>query len=84
MNLLCASAKSMSKTREDFPEPLTPVTTVKLRLGILTSTFLRLCSRAPTMLMNFNLEVLPDKYPDKITRYPGNRPPPGRPPRGTW
>ena len=56
MNRLCASAKSMSKTREDFPEPLTPVTTVRLRRGIFASTFLRLCSLAPVMFMNFNLE----------------------------
>ena len=35
------------KTSEDFPDPLTPVNTVRRRLGISTSTFFRLFSRAP-------------------------------------
>jgi hypothetical protein len=34
------------KTREDLPEPDTPVNTVIRRLGISSETFLRLFSRA--------------------------------------
>ena len=37
----------MSKAREDFPEPLTPVTTVMASLGNDRVKFLRLCSRHP-------------------------------------
>src|SRR6185436_13113092 len=37
----------VSKAREDFPDPLTPVTTVRAARGNSTSTFLRLFWRAP-------------------------------------
>ena len=35
--------------KEDFPEPETPVTTINLLRGISTSTFFKLCTRAPLM-----------------------------------
>src|SRR5579871_4008221 len=37
----------VSNAREDFPEPDSPVMTTSLSRGIETSTFFRLCSRAP-------------------------------------
>src|SRR5580692_137835 len=37
----------VSKAKEDLPDPLRPVITVKLLRGISTSMFLRLCWRAP-------------------------------------
>src|SRR5271156_3597165 len=37
----------VSKAREDLPDPLRPVTTVRVLRGISTSMFLRLCWRAP-------------------------------------
>ena len=46
------SAYIVSKAREDFPEPLRPVTTISLLRGILTLIFLRLCSFAPIILIN--------------------------------
>lgn len=39
--------------REDFPEPLTPVTTVSISRGISTSTLSRLFSLAPLRRRNF-------------------------------
>jgi len=41
----------VSKARDDFPEPETPVTTMRAFLGRVRETFLRLCSRAPRMTM---------------------------------
>src|ERR671934_47015 len=41
----------VSKASEDFPEPDRPVNTTSLSRGISTSTFFRLCSRAPRMVM---------------------------------
>ena len=42
--------------REDFPEPLTPVNTVKVPFGISKLRFFRLCSQAPvTRIMSFNI-----------------------------
>ena len=41
----------MSKAREDFPEPLSPVKTMKRSRGMFRLIFLRLCSLAPTMVM---------------------------------
>src|SRR5580692_7953693 len=35
------------KASDDLPEPLSPVTTVRVLRGISTSMFLRLCWRAP-------------------------------------
>jgi hypothetical protein len=39
----------VSKARELFPEPETPVKTTSFFLGISSDTFLRLCSLAPRM-----------------------------------
>src|SRR6185312_6966036 len=44
----------VSKASEDLPEPERPVSTVSVSRGISTSTFLRLCSRAPRMEMFFS------------------------------
>src|ERR1700712_89353 len=46
----------VSKARLDLPEPDRPVSTVSVSRGISTSTFLRLCSRAPRMEMFFSIE----------------------------
>src|SRR5674476_1611763 len=40
----------MSWTSVDFPDPLTPVTHVRVFSGIVTSIFFRLCSLAPSTL----------------------------------
>src|ERR1700722_11058214 len=45
----------VSKASEDLPEPDRPVSTVRVSRGISTSTFLRLCSRAPRMEMFFSI-----------------------------
>src|SRR6187402_2136249 len=37
----------VSKASDDFPDPLTPVTMTSLPEGKVTSTFFRLCVRAP-------------------------------------
>ena len=42
----------VSKASEDLPEPLNPVMTTSLSRGMLNVRFLRLCSRAPPILMN--------------------------------
>src|SRR6266851_7099563 len=42
----------VSKARDDFPEPLTPVTTVMASCGISTLIFLRLWTRAPRTRMD--------------------------------
>src|SRR5687767_2530143 len=44
----------VSIVREDFPEPDTPVTTISLFRGNETSTFLRLCTRAPFTTIGSN------------------------------
>ena len=36
---------------DDFPDPLRPVSTTSLSLGMSTSTFFRLCSFAPLILI---------------------------------
>src|SRR5438046_9669665 len=41
----------VSKASEDLPEPDSPVKTASLSRGISTSMFLRLCSRAPRMVI---------------------------------
>src|SRR5262249_27007030 len=43
------------KASEDLPEPERPVRTVSVSRGISTSTFFRLCSRAPRMEMFFSM-----------------------------
>src|SRR5579859_4166421 len=47
----------VSKASEDLPEPDRPVNTTSLSRGISTSMFLRLCSRAPRMVMARRLEA---------------------------
>src|SRR6266581_1126738 len=42
----------VSNARDDLPEPLRPVMTTSLSRGIWSVRFLRLCSRAPPILMN--------------------------------
>src|SRR6185312_4167597 len=43
----------VSKASDDLPEPDRPVITTRLLRGISTSTFFRLCSRAPrTMILS--------------------------------
>src|SRR2546428_6902250 len=42
----------VSKARDDLPEPLRPVMTTSLSRGIFSVRFLRLCSRAPPILIN--------------------------------
>src|SRR6056297_3503980 len=43
VNRNCPSVNSVSKANEDFPLPLTPVITVSLFMGILTSISFKLC-----------------------------------------
>src|SRR5580704_18099576 len=50
----------VSKAREDFPEPLSPVITVRLLRGISTSMFLRLCWRAPCTVIRSNIVWVTD------------------------
>ncbi len=45
------STAIVSKTTDDFPEPETPVKTVRRPFGMRRSTSLRLFSRAPAMVM---------------------------------
>ncbi|SCF08216.1 hypothetical protein GA0070558_1269 [Micromonospora haikouensis] len=50
----CDSAAMVPNTSEDFPEPETPVKTVRRRLGMSTETAARLFSRAPrTSIMSW-------------------------------
>ncbi len=44
----CDSFAIVANTRDDLPDPLTPVKTVSRRFGISTLMFFRLFSRAPT------------------------------------
>src|SRR6185437_3438949 len=46
----------VSKASEDLPEPERPVNTTSLSRGISRSTFLRLCSRAPRIVIERRLE----------------------------
>ena len=60
----------ISPTSEDFPLPLTPVTTVRTPRGNLTSTSFRLCSMAPSTVIEYTgvrfsrtyLDLCPDRY----------------------
>src|SRR5215831_15065263 len=56
----CDSAAIVSKTRDDLPEPDTPVKIVIWRLGMLMETSLRLFSRAPRISMYSCILRLPD------------------------
>ena len=51
-------------SKEDLPDPLSPVMTTSWSRGMMRSMFLRLCSRAPRMMM-----LLPDT-PTPPTRGP--------------
>ena len=51
MYRLCPSAYMVSKAREDFPDPESPVRTTSSLRGISTEIFLRLCSFAPRILI---------------------------------
>jgi len=42
----------VSNASDDLPDPETPVMTTNLLRGTTTSMFLRLCSRAPRMMMD--------------------------------
>src|SRR5690242_21649101 len=53
----------MSKASVDFPEPLTPVTTVSAFSGTLTSIFLRLFCRAPRIWINWSRAPEADRNP---------------------
>src|SRR3989344_7865184 len=45
------SAKIVSKAKDDFPDPESPVNTIILLRGNVRSMFLRLCSRAPLIII---------------------------------
>ena len=47
----CPSAKMVSNAKEDLPEPLRPVMTVRRLRGMETLIFFRLCTRAPITSM---------------------------------
>src|SRR2546426_847976 len=50
----------VSKASDDFPEPDSPVTTVRALRGISTVMFLRLCSRAPrTISASLDIDLEP-------------------------
>ena len=49
--LLWPSAKSVLKAKLLFPEPLNPVSTTSLFLGIETEMFFKLCTRAPLIMI---------------------------------
>lgn len=71
--LLCPSAKIVSKASDDLPDPLRPVITDILFLGISTSTFLRLFCLAPFILMKFKVERVYLKKIKQITVVSKNR-----------
>src|SRR3546814_20726550 len=48
----------VSKASDDFPDPDKPVITTSWSLGISTSTFFRLCSRAPRTEMVFCIDTI--------------------------
>src|SRR3954454_23316730 len=51
MYFRCPSANTVSNASVLLPLPLRPVTTTSWSRGMSTETFLRLCSRAPRILM---------------------------------
>ena len=53
------------KAKEDFPLPLNPVMTTNWFLGILTSIFFRLFSRAPSIIIELDEMVLGTVWPGK-------------------
>src|SRR5690349_18528062 len=59
----------VSNARLDLPEPLRPVITTRLSRGRVTSTFLRLCSRAPRIVIW--LVVIAPRGADGVSREDG-------------
>src|SRR5438552_2791291 len=59
----------VSKARDDFPEPDSPVRTISLSRGISTSMFLRLCSRAPLMTIFFmnSYVLIAGRSPERVS-----------------
>src|ERR1039457_1312817 len=55
----------VSKASDDLPLPLRPVTTTSLSRGICSVRFLRLCSRAPPILMNSLLMLRISRYAER-------------------
>ena len=51
--LLCPSAYIVSKARDDFPDPDSPVITTNLSFGISKEIFFKLCSFAPLITIFF-------------------------------
>src|SRR5579863_103939 len=49
----------MSKARLDFPEPESPVTTLRVLRGISTEMFFRLCWRAPRTVIRSITSLVP-------------------------
>src|ERR1044071_9611585 len=60
----------VSKASEDFPEPLTPVTTVIWFMGIENEMFLRLLTRAPSTSIASWVMLIPmqSRTDNKIAR----------------
>src|SRR5690242_1925257 len=50
----------VSKAREDFPEPESPVKTTSLSRGMVRSMSFRLCSRAPLITISVCCVTFPD------------------------
>src|SRR5215207_4358388 len=64
----------VSKASEDLPEPDKPVNTTSRSRGISTSTFFRLCSRAPRMVIARVADALCWRFArstSSITAFPG-------------
>src|SRR4029079_2967333 len=61
----------VSNARDDLPEPERPVITTRLSRGISTSTFLRLCSRAPLILIPTILFMRVARSAKKPALHPG-------------
>src|SRR5687768_9441536 len=55
MYFRCPSAKTVSNASVDFPDPDNPVMTTSWSRGMSTEMFLRLCSRAPRIRIDFTL-----------------------------
>src|SRR3990170_2396102 len=62
----------VSKASDDLPEPESPVITTSRSRGISRSIFLRLCSRAPLMIIRSAIRLVLCAAPWPATR---NRPP---------
>src|SRR5580692_10079317 len=56
----------VSNARDDFPEPLSPVITVRVLRGISTSIFFRLCWRAPCTVIRSSIRNISGKSAGEI------------------